>query len=1610
MNTITTSISHNNTGELSDTKCDQLMVTRVNNSALATPIYYMSEIARWIQHSLIHLHQLNVQINDLVCDFIKDDNDHWYLINVKGFRITEESIPRIRFWYVTKVLGKPESEANGGKEHQLTLKERHWKQTAQVGSQCRLCGVHYVENSFIAMPLSNKLRALFNDMERENKAKNNQWGNPVKDVPALDEHHMSTPEGEMVPVPVFGYQLTIAAATIVTFAYFRHQMALTRLAQILMEMFQLQSNQTRSVRQSMELSALREAIGANIGSGGGEGGVASHLVGDMISCCYYCKEIYERHQLNEKTSRLLYDLLGANHNLLVTQAATTTAVANGGSATVNGSIFVVDPQLTAKTPMSLALDKHNIFSPTKKHDKTSSVYQSDSNKLKELLAEQAQREGIVYRPESPNQQQPPQSSSMVSVGRPRPTRPKSASSLSATSVASAFSTGGGNPPGANNSAIKHGIGPTPAEKALEQMIRQLHAAGVTNPTEFASFLQSVVKMSPFESKSYDSSYDLIQRYLYQHRQELSHYSSYHSLPRGILYWRLFCLSHCMIIEHSHGHKRGSPSFGIHSPPRKQQQQQQLPKYFCLSYSLGQSNVYMPFTTECQNENNAPVKLSIDLSRPITVVPIKECRLHSLCANKKDLLQYFREKKIVFTLYSDGIEGSDNNTTTTNGQTTSAMKGANTVGNSTSGRDWQDHVIQQQRQGPTTQQRPKSANAAVTFREPKNSFQPERSSSPLRIETLQVQETSPSRSVGSKTGNNTVKVVLEGQFIVPLNKLNLLDDDVLKDGLTKEDYMIFFQSQSMGKVCIKLSLAMALTPAMPETNPMGSISAGSNTNTMSLTQSQGSFYREYEGIFWPPATFAPSSIPLPHAWMCMLTNHSNNQSKWVELADLEALHHGDLDSDDEDNLLLPLLDEELAKEERAITEEMQRIKNKQHMTTNPSLGQSQSTNPSLGQSQTQSQLRAKQNKVLQDAMLVSNSTSTSQSTLRKSLLRNSIVMDQTLLKASGGSLSHNNRLDMLLEEGDAEIDAPSQPILPKVTLSTVGRTKSTRQLGSSSNSNSQLNGSHTGNGVHRKTAQQMDVNSLAAPSTSMVFGSPTKKGGTMGLSNGLSPSPSVLDVQEDIEGVGVIAKSAYDIRKLSNVFIAKNKFQKAIAASKQQKSLLAQSFANSAGADAMTTMPPPTVGSSIVGRRSVMINQLYSQLNVVHDLPGTDGDDTPQSINIFNKLEAEIKEKQRMNQSISLTYHSDGIDVIMNLFEERVDLEEEKEIMKRRARHRLNKRSQRQFQKYKEKMERDALKPQKSSVPFGGDKQAKEEESLVWRPSQIQNNRRKKKKKVSVQFSGLNGIQEGSDEEDDDDDDEEDEGEEDEEEDEDEEESDLDEASISSTDSEVKRLRQKGSLFKGQCTFNHNLDNPCVLSSKTLIEKLLYVVFLIKAKYLRYKEEQEKGRPVAPLSMTVQLYSHRGKPIGIDPKRSLIGLKEEDDEDEEDEDDSKKKQEESEEVKRARRASMKAILGADDSEDIPKTRTFSSFLIKDKELQKSQVRLLCQDQPILDDNGNDIKIDEHEWKYLTEELIESMSLALKNIQIFEYLPSHLNWTLLKPLIIENLQLFIAEKHL
>lgn len=281
-------------GTLNWNKADGLILTKIAPLVLAIPLEHAASVANWIQCCLQYFYNITTQIEELVADFIKDEHDCWWLINVKGFKWSLDSVPRIRLWHKIHVL----NERIQLKERPMTAKERTIKHSVELGIKCKLCGLYYSENQTVSLaeiPSSGGLEKLPNeqsntypskDMLPTNKSQfsafklQNQSSlqSPQPHQMSQQHHHHQV----ITHIPAYGYQLALKGAMIVSKTYAQYKFPLTKLS------YSLVNQQENSL--------------TSMGTG----------YDSIIICCYVCKSIYDKKMEVDEANNELYSIL--NHS------------------------------------------------------------------------------------------------------------------------------------------------------------------------------------------------------------------------------------------------------------------------------------------------------------------------------------------------------------------------------------------------------------------------------------------------------------------------------------------------------------------------------------------------------------------------------------------------------------------------------------------------------------------------------------------------------------------------------------------------------------------------------------------------------------------------------------------------------------------------------------------------------------------------------------------------------------------------------------------------------------------------------------------------------------------------------------------------------------------------------------------------------------------------------------------------------------------------------------------------------------------------------------------------------------------------------------------------
>ena len=77
---------------------DKFLITKVTSKALPGVIEAIDRIAFWIMHMIQRSYDLNLFPSELVCDFIKDEDEKFVFLQVKGFKLNDISLATAKLW------------------------------------------------------------------------------------------------------------------------------------------------------------------------------------------------------------------------------------------------------------------------------------------------------------------------------------------------------------------------------------------------------------------------------------------------------------------------------------------------------------------------------------------------------------------------------------------------------------------------------------------------------------------------------------------------------------------------------------------------------------------------------------------------------------------------------------------------------------------------------------------------------------------------------------------------------------------------------------------------------------------------------------------------------------------------------------------------------------------------------------------------------------------------------------------------------------------------------------------------------------------------------------------------------------------------------------------------------------------------------------------------------------------------------------------------------------------------------------------------------------------------------------------------------------------------
>jgi hypothetical protein len=84
---------------------------QVKNHAIQEAEVYVHRLVKWFEEMIAKYEGVNVEVSDMVFDFVKDVNEKWYMLQVKGFRFSRSTEPLL-ISRMKKCMGTVANEDN----------------------------------------------------------------------------------------------------------------------------------------------------------------------------------------------------------------------------------------------------------------------------------------------------------------------------------------------------------------------------------------------------------------------------------------------------------------------------------------------------------------------------------------------------------------------------------------------------------------------------------------------------------------------------------------------------------------------------------------------------------------------------------------------------------------------------------------------------------------------------------------------------------------------------------------------------------------------------------------------------------------------------------------------------------------------------------------------------------------------------------------------------------------------------------------------------------------------------------------------------------------------------------------------------------------------------------------------------------------------------------------------------------------------------------------------------------------------------------------------------------------------------------------------------------
>lgn len=140
-------------GAVTDTEMDKVSPFKMSPVTLEDPMVYTERIVAFLQKYAETREGLLVNVTEIVCDFIKDDNDKWWFIQIKGLRLCRQSRQRIHRWIKKRMEEdnadledyEDDQKESFQEQYKRKIREARDKAKENMDNQCKMCGIFYRE-------------------------------------------------------------------------------------------------------------------------------------------------------------------------------------------------------------------------------------------------------------------------------------------------------------------------------------------------------------------------------------------------------------------------------------------------------------------------------------------------------------------------------------------------------------------------------------------------------------------------------------------------------------------------------------------------------------------------------------------------------------------------------------------------------------------------------------------------------------------------------------------------------------------------------------------------------------------------------------------------------------------------------------------------------------------------------------------------------------------------------------------------------------------------------------------------------------------------------------------------------------------------------------------------------------------------------------------------------------------------------------------------------------------------------------------------------------------------------------------------------------------------